>query len=312
MLTPGTHAGAIGMFWLHAHDAAGLRDAMRVMKLGEIAVGAVGLRSLFGIDDALVARVDERSLLLMPHGSVAGARAIARELQALFGEAAESVASARLLFAEARSEVEARAMVALASAPSKLAVDALMAQHALWSEAGAVSDAGRDAVMRHLLVPAVVVAMGASNIGKSTLVNALAKRHVSIVADEPGTTRDHVGVMIDCGGLTVQYVDTPGLRETSDVEEIAARERALQLAARADLLLLCGDAEHEPPDVSAKAGQRVLRVALRADRGGPAWRADVTTCARSGSGLAELVAAIRETLVPEAVLRARIAWRFWD
>lgn len=314
MLTPGTHAGAIAMFWLHASDAASLQSAMQRMQLRDIAVGNVALRTLFAIDEALIARVNESTLLLMPHGSVAGCRAIARHLQANFGDAAPDTTLARSAYAwfpEARSEVEARALLALSRTSSRLAVDVLLTQHDLWSRPDAASSPARDAAMNHLLTPPLVVAIGPSNIGKSTLINALAQRHVSIVADEPGTTRDHVGVLLDCAGLTVQYVDTPGLRETTDAEELAARARALQLASRAALLILCGDATTPPPAASQFATIPHLTVALRSDRGQPSWPADIHTCAATGAGLLELIATIRETLVPPHLLSQQQPWKFW-
>ncbi len=312
MLTPGTHAGAIAMFWLHAADAAVLQHAMQQMQLRELAVGQVALRSLFAIDEALATRVTDTTLLLMPHGSVAGTRAIARHLHSLFGEPAPDAAlPATAWFPEARSEIEARALLALTRAPSRLAVDVLLAQHDLWSRPGATSSPSRDAALNHLLTPPLVIAIGPSNIGKSTLINALAKRHVSIVADEPGTTRDHVGVLLDCAGLTVQYVDTPGLRETTDAEELAARASAMQLASRAALLILCGDATTPPPVASQFAAIPHLTVALRSDRGLPSWPADIHTCAGTGGGLPQLIATIRDTLVPPHLLAQPTPWRFW-
>jgi tRNA modification GTPase len=314
MLTPGTHAGAIAMFWVHAGDATQLMQAAGELGLGSVGIGSVGLRPLLRIDEALVARVDAQSLLIMPHGGVASTRAIARAMQELFGDAAaeaEIADRAWAWFPEGRSEVEARAMLAMSRAPSRLAVDALLAQHDLWNRAGAASNAARDLIMRRLLVPPVVCAVGASNIGKSTLMNALAKRHVSIVADEPGTTRDHVGVLLDCAGLTVQYVDTPGVRETDDAEEIAARERALAIAERASLVVLCGDAAGEPARLATSA-VRVMRVALRVDRAKPAWRADVCVSAATGEGLEALVLEMRERLLPSEILAQDVPWKFWE
>lgn len=312
MLTPGTHAGAIAMFWLHASDARSLQRVMQQMQLREVAVGQVALRSLFAVDEALTARVNDTTLLLMPHGSVAGTRAIARCLQSFVGDpASDDAVLPAAWFPEARSEIEARALLALTRAPSRLAVDALLAQHDLWSRAGASSSSSRDAALQHLLTPPLVIALGPSNIGKSTLINALAKRHVSIVADEPGTTRDHVGVLLDCAGLTVQYVDTPGLRDTDDAEELAARAQAMQLASRAALLIRCGDATTPPPSLPDLALLPQITVALRTDRGVPSWPADVHTSANSGAGLPQLIATMRDTLLPPNLLAQERPWRFW-
>src|SRR6185295_9068425 len=107
----------------------------------------------------------------------------------------------------------------------------------------------RDRVLRRLIDPPLVVALGPPNVGKSSLVNALAGRSVSIVADEPGTTRDHVGVMLDLGGLVVRYVDTPGLRQGADELEREAVSGAMEVASRADLLLVCGDPTSLPTEL---------------------------------------------------------------
>jgi tRNA modification GTPase len=191
-------------------------------------------------------------------------------------------------------------------------VDLLLAQHELWSQPGAASDPERDRVLNRLIDPPLVVAVGASNVGKSTLVNALAGRSVSIVADEPGTTRDHVGVMLDLGGLVVRYVDTPGLRQGADELEKEAVAGAMEVASRADLMLVCGDATVRPPELPAAiSGRAKLTLVLRADLGAAAYDADALVSVLRGEGIAELVAMIRERLVPGAVVRGERAWKFW-
>src|SRR5690606_29621187 len=126
----------------------------------------------------------------------------------------------------------------------------------------------RSRLLNRLVTPPTVVALGPPNIGKSTLLNALAKRGVAIVADQPGTTRDHVGVRLDLGGLVVTYIDTPGIDAAGagDAIQREAQELALSAAASADLVLLCADATSgflAPPTGSGEA----LRVGLRADLG---------------------------------------------
>lgn len=288
--------------------------AFAAIGIASVRVGQVVLRDILGIDTGVVARWSPSCAVLMPHAGPIVVEAISRAMTAC-GIVEATSPAAWTLYPEARSEIEARALMALAHAPSRLAVEKLLAQHDAWADvADAVhaTDPVRDATLRRLLDPPLVVAVGASNIGKSSLLNALAKRTVAIVADEAGTTRDHVGVMLDLAGLVVRWVDTPGVRETRDAEELRARSLAMDLAHHADLIVLCGDAEHPPIDL-AFTPRDVLRIALRADRGVPAWAHDLAVSVVRQEGIEPLVAQIRERLVPRAMLEEDPApWCFWD
>ncbi len=88
----------------------------------------------------------------------------------------------------------------------------------------------------------VVAVAGAPDVGKSSLVNALAEREVAIVAQGPGTTRDVLEVALDVGGVRVALLDTAGLRETADPVEAEGVRRARERAAAADLVILVRDA----------------------------------------------------------------------
>lgn len=285
-----------------------------------VAVGHVALRNLFDVDRGLVVRWSEDVAWLMPHAG-RGVDEGMREGFVRYGvrETVVAVAPSEA-FAEASSEIEAAMLATLAVAASPDAIDLLLRQPAAWSDPKAGEFSASEACqLARLIDPPMVVLVGASNIGKSTLVNALAKRHVSVVADEPGTTRDHVGVEIECGGLVVKLVDTPGRREGATAEERAAAEIAMQFVQSADLLLIAADARGAGPDAALAAlgeGRPALRVALRTDLGadlGPAtWEADVSTSAASGAGLEVLVGAIREALSPACLLGERRRWRFWD
>jgi len=83
---------------------------------------------------------------------------------------------------------------------------------------------------------------GAPNVGKSSLVNALARREVAIVAASAGTTRDALEVGLEVGGVPVTLVDTAGLRETADPVEAEGVRRALTRAAAADIVMEVADA----------------------------------------------------------------------
>lgn len=86
-----------------------------------------------------------------------------------------------------------------------------------------------------------VIILGAPNAGKSTLLNALARRDVAIVSDSAGTTRDMIEVHLDLHGLPVTFIDTAGLRETNDAVESEGIRRALAKAKDADLKLVLFD-----------------------------------------------------------------------
>jgi hypothetical protein len=302
-------------------------------------VGQVALRKFGAIDTGLVARTQGESAVLMPHGGLALLRELEAALatlgvQPLHGQAALA-SVARELFPESRSDVDARALLALAHAPSPDAADCLLAQHERWSRHAAGPHSGpamvheRTCALRHLLTPALVVLRGRANIGKSTLLNALASQRVSIVENRAGTTRDHVGAMIDCAGLALAIVDTPGLRDTSDAIEQEALRQAESLAQRADLLLLCRDGEHEVPPLPSGFRGQTLVIALRSDRVARTARSrkessPSTTDVRVGGldapdlsiasreGLTVLTQRMREALLPSDLLRSTRPWRFWD
>lgn len=86
-----------------------------------------------------------------------------------------------------------------------------------------------------------VVLVGAPNVGKSSLLNALAGDEVAIVTDIAGTTRDAVRERILIDGVTVHIVDTAGLRETDDVVERIGIERSRKAVSEADVALVLVD-----------------------------------------------------------------------
>ncbi|MFN9780240.1 MAG: tRNA uridine-5-carboxymethylaminomethyl(34) synthesis GTPase MnmE [Alphaproteobacteria bacterium] len=86
-----------------------------------------------------------------------------------------------------------------------------------------------------------VVILGAPNVGKSSLLNALARRDVAIVSPIPGTTRDPIEVHLDLEGYAVTLIDTAGLRDTIDEIEAEGMRRAHARAAAADLRLAVSD-----------------------------------------------------------------------
>ena len=88
---------------------------------------------------------------------------------------------------------------------------------------------------------------GLPNSGKSSLLNALARRDVAIVSEIAGTTRDVIEVRMDLGGYPVIIADTAGIRQSADAIETEGVRRALARANSADIALLLVDASAERP-----------------------------------------------------------------
>ncbi|MDR1482451.1 MAG: tRNA uridine-5-carboxymethylaminomethyl(34) synthesis GTPase MnmE [Synergistaceae bacterium] len=86
-----------------------------------------------------------------------------------------------------------------------------------------------------------VAILGRPNVGKSSLLNSLLGENRAIVTDVPGTTRDTVDASIEHGGLRVRFVDTAGIRKTSDALEAAGIERAIGAMREADIRVLVVD-----------------------------------------------------------------------
>lgn len=132
-----------------------------------------------------------------------------------------------------------------------------------------------------------VVLAGPPNAGKSTLLNALARRDVAIVSPIAGTTRDAIEVHCDLGGLPVVLIDTAGLRESGDLIEREGVSRALAKAENADLVLWLvppEGASAPPPEA-----RRVLKVGTKADLTRNRHDCDAVISAATGEGLPELI-----------------------
>ncbi|MDR6874705.1 tRNA modification GTPase [Bosea sp. BE125] len=157
----------------------------------------------------------------------------------------------------------------------------------------------------------VVVLAGPPNAGKSSLLNALARRDVAIVSAMAGTTRDAIEVRLDLAGLPVTLVDTAGLRESADAIEAEGVRRALDLVARADLVLKLR-AIDSLPDRFASI-QKTLCIATKADLASDlasqALPGEIAVSSQTGAGLDDLLASIMAELgtlsQPEPALLTR-------
>ena len=159
----------------------------------------------------------------------------------------------------------------------------------------ALSAGGRSERLRDGLVVAIA---GAPNVGKSTLLNYLARREVAIVSPHAGTTRDLIEVQLDLDGYPVTLIDTAGIRESADPVEQEGVRRARARVAEADLVLWLSDGEGG--DAPEQAAAPVWRIRTKIDVGELGCEAAVPDStvpgfrisAARGDGIAELIAAI--------------------
>ena len=107
-------------------------------------------------------------------------------------------------------------------------------------------------------IPVAIV--GAPNVGKSTLLNALVGEERAIVSDIQGTTRDAIEDTINLGGIAFRFIDTAGIRHTSDTIEQLGIERSIAAARRARIILLMTEPGVPYPDLSVRDNQTVIRI----------------------------------------------------
>ena len=157
---------------------------------------------------------------------------------------------------------------------------------------------------------ATVVIAGATNIGKSTLFNAMIGYSRAIVTDVPGTTRDAIEALIDVGDWPVRLIDTAGIRETSDVVERLGIEVSERWLRSAHIVLACGDSMAQLMEtvglVTSMIEAPVIPVRTKGDLGGerpsiaegmpPVIESPVIVSAHTGVGLAELAMRIQSVL----------------
>ena len=155
---------------------------------------------------------------------------------------------------------------------------------------------GRSERLRDGLVVAIA---GPPNVGKSTLMNQLARRDVAIVSPHAGTTRDIIEVQLDLDGYPVSLIDTAGIRQTEDPVEQEGVRRAHARAAEADLVLWMIDAQHRQSRHQGGAPVWMVRNKIdleaaepRALAGSGSRGPDFAISASRGDGIQELMAAL--------------------
>jgi tRNA modification GTPase len=241
--------------------------------------GKLDLTEAEGLDDLIRADTDRQR------------RQALRQLKGLLGDKARGW---RAQIIEAQALIEAGIDFSdEGDVPSELLAPALVRIKRLVREIQDVLAAeGRSERLREGLVVAIA---GPPNVGKSTLMNQLARREVAIVSPHAGTTRDIIEVQLDLDGFPVTVIDTPGIRETEDPVEREGVRRARARAAEADLVLWLTEAD----DAKApnNSGAPVWLVRNKIDLGG----SDVprvhglktfAISASRGDGLGQLMSAL--------------------
>lgn len=133
-----------------------------------------------------------------------------------------------------------------------------------------------------------VVIAGPPNAGKSSLLNALAKRDVAIVTEIAGTTRDLLHVDIDMEGYLVRFFDTAGLRESEDRVEQEGVRRARIAIEQADLVLQLEEIDSDSKQTYDGVKAEVLRIGTKVDMHRPSAGYDLAISSETGDGLEEL------------------------
>jgi tRNA modification GTPase len=183
-----------------------------------------------------------------------------------------------------------------ADVPTELIAPALVKIRTLLREITEVLAAqGQSERLRDGLMVAIA---GPPNVGKSTLMNALARREVAIVSPHAGTTRDIIEVQLDLDGYPVTVIDTAGIRATDDPVEQEGVRRARSRAAEADLVLWLVDAQQEEAAHEGAVPAWIVRNKIDLESSGSDVAgerkpgADFAISASRGDGMAELIAAL--------------------
>jgi tRNA modification GTPase len=251
-----------------------------------------------------------------------GGRAVVRMLLDLLAQRGARVVDWREFLRRTDADpLRAAAAVALAEAPTVRTAAILLDQYhgalsrALESATAALDRgddaaakliltdlASRAALGRRLTMPWRVAVVGPPNVGKSSLVNALAGYRRSVVAPTPGTTRDVVTTQLAIDGWPVELADTAGQRAAAESLEAEGVAKARAAAAAADLRLWVLDASTPPVWPDAAAGE--VRLVVNKNDLPAAWDLKeageaVRVSARTGEGVEALCAALSGWLVPE-------------
>lgn len=139
-----------------------------------------------------------------------------------------------------------------------------------------------------------VAILGRPNVGKSTLLNAIAGRDVAITSDIAGTTRDVVEVRCDLGGIPVTFLDTAGIRMSGDKIEAMGVERAQRRAIESDLRIFLLTSDQEFDGLGVACLEHDLKVGAKADDLQTDFAVQVSGA--TGAGVAGLLDRVQQRL----------------
>src|SRR5215218_4799345 len=243
--------------------------------------GKLDLTEAEGLDDLIHADTDRQR------------RQALRQLQGLLGDKARDW---RAQIIEASALIEAGIDFAdEGDVPAELIAPALAKIKALLAQIEEVlAGQGRSERLRDGLVVAIA---GPPNVGKSTLMNQLARREVAIVSPHAGTTRDVIEVQLDLDGYPVTVIDTAGIRETDDPVEQEGVRRARARAGEADLVLWLTDmslpsVQHEGAAPVWTVRNKVDLEAVTRPLADASGQGAFQISASRGDGLPELISAL--------------------
>ncbi len=155
---------------------------------------------------------------------------------------------------------------------------------------------------------------GLTNVGKSSLMNAILKDERAIVTDIAGTTRDVLAGSFMLDGVNVEVLDTAGIRESSDVVEKIGIERATRAIEGADLVLFLSDTSIPESSEERELYEKVkhkkhIRVANKGDIQAYARENDIIIEAKSGKNVDELISMISQKLELNKRLKSPVLTR---
>jgi tRNA modification GTPase len=314
--------------------------------VGEIPIGRIVLGHWGGVaaatEELVLCRRTQEQIEIHCHGGVAAVEAV---ISRLVNEGCQRLtwqewvnrcsldriqAAARVALADAVTERTAAILLDQLNGALTATVNGLLAEISagkLTSAAETIDDLlGRQEFGLHLTSPWRVVVFGAPNVGKSSLMNALAGYERAIVSETPGTTRDVVTLTTAIDGWPVQLSDTAGFRATQDELESAGIELATSSLAKAELTIFVHDATNLRNDRSDYVSQivrpllapqiRTIHVINKIDLISPAGRCELlerfkdsnteigsqhAVSALNGEGVAELMSSIAHALAPVSV-----------